>query len=318
MPPTHVAHSLGLPTTDAQRFLPEGPQDLGDGRISWIGIQHGADSLNGSLHQTDLSTGRDEAFDLPGRPGFAIPCRTEGRYVIGMDRSLGFYETRTGHWEPFCRDIDSDVTGTIINDGMVYEDNLIFGTKELTFSKTIAGLYLYRGRDQRLIRLRDDQICSNGKVILPHDGGLYLYDIDSPTKKVVRYEIDIDAATLSPPQTIIDLGDEPAVPDGMTITPDGRGLIVAIFKTEPAEYGETRCYDITSGEITRVWRTPGSPQNTCPALVRLGDCVKVIITTAVENMPPGVLADCPDAGRLFVGETDYDAANLTIPVKYPA
>ena len=314
-----TAKSLGLPTTNAHRFLPEGPQDLGDGRISWIGIQHGFAEVTGSLHQTDLASGDDEAFDLPGRPGFAIPCQSDGRYVIGMDNTLGYYETATRAWEPFQQDVDSQVTRTIINDGMAFGDNLIFGTKELTFSKTVAGLYLYRGSDGKLIRLRDDQICSNGKVIVPAgDGGLYLYDIDSPTKKVVRYELDIEAGTIGPPHTVIDLGDEAAVPDGMTITPDGKGLIVAIFKIEPADNGETRCYDMESGEVTDVWLTPGSPQNTCPQLVGVGDEVKLVITTAVENMTPQALSKCPEAGRLFVGETDYAIADLPEPVRYPA
>ena len=318
MPATRTATSLGLPTRDAHRFLPEGPQDLGDGRISWIAIQHGFAEVTGSLHQTDLASGTDEVFDLPGRPGFAIPCDSAGRYVIGMDNALGFYDTATRTWEPFLHDVDAQTARTIINDGMAHEDNLIFGTKELTFSKTVAGLYLFRGRDQKLTRLRGDQICSNGKVILRHDDGLHLYDIDSPTKKIVRYQIDIDAATIGEPTTIVDLGDEPAVPDGMTVTPDGRGLIVAIFKTEPAAAGETRCYDIATGEVTDVWRTPQSPQNTCPRLVRVKDDVKLIITTAVENMTPEVLAGCPQAGLLFIGETDYNVADLPKPVRYPA
>ena len=105
----------------------------------------------------------------------------------------------------------------------------------------------------------------------------------------------------------------------MTITPDGKGLIVAIFKIEPADHGETRCYDIATGEVTDVWRTPGSPQNTCPQLVRVGDEVKLIIThRGEENMTPETLANCPEAGRLFVGETDYAVADLPEPVRFPA
>lgn len=71
---------------------------------------------------------------------------------MGCERELGVFDTATQGWEPFCRGIDGDVENTIINDGLVFEDNLIFGTKHLEFSKQIAGLYLWRGRDKQLIR----------------------------------------------------------------------------------------------------------------------------------------------------------------------
>ena len=191
---------------------PKGPKTLAAAESHGSAFNMASPRVTGSLHQTDLATGRDEAFDLPGRPGFAIPCQTEGRYLVGMDNSLGYYDTTDRSWTPFRQDVDSQITRTIINDGVAFGDNLIFGTKELTFTKTVAGLFLYRGSDLALFHLRDDQICSNGKVVVEHGRGHYLYDIDSPTKKVVRYELDLAAGEILEPTTIIDLGDEPAVP----------------------------------------------------------------------------------------------------------
>ncbi len=313
------ATPLNVPDSDALRFLPEGPYPIGEGLLSWVAIQHGHDAKAGSLNRYNLASGVNESFDLPGRPGFAFPCRTRDSYVVGCERSLGLFNTDSGDWNPFCEGIDDDVTGTIINDGMVYEDNLIFGTKDLEFASKKAGLYLFRGADQKLIRLRADQICSNGKAIRSAaDGTLQLIDIDSPTRTVVSYQIDIDRGTLGKPQIVLDLTDDPAVPDGAILTPDGTGIIVAMFRPEVADHGETRLYDIATGTLQCTWQTPGSPQNTCPALVRHAGSLKLIITTAVEHMSEADQQACPNAGRLFIADTDFADEGGPLAPHYPA
>lgn len=311
------AKPLPVPDTDALRFLPEGPYPLGDSRFSWVGIQHGADAQSGSVNVFDLASGCNESFDLPGRPGFAFPCQTAGHYVVGCERSLGVFDTASGSWDGFCDGIDGDVENTIINDGMVFEDNLIFGTKDLEFATKKAGLYLYRGSDGKLIRLRDDQICSNGKAILVSEQGPQLIDIDSPTRTVVSYPIDIAAGTLGEPKVVLDFAGDPAVPDGAILTPSGDGIIVAMFRPERADHGETRLYDLASGDLRCTWQTAGSPQNTCPALVRHEGKIKLIITTAVENMTAEDQEACPNAGRIFMGDTDFDDGGGELAPVYP-
>lgn len=305
---------LNVPDSDALRFLPEGPYQIGQGNFSWVGIQHGSDAKHGSLNRYNFATGENVSIDLPGRPGFAFPCQAANRFVVGCERTLGFFDVSTGDWEPFCEGIDQDVTNTIINDGLAIDDNLIFGTKDLEFATKKAGLYLYRGRDQKLIRLRDDQICSNGKAIINDNGTLSLIDIDSPTRQVVRYPLDIENGTLGEPTVVLDLTTDPAVPDGAILTPDGTGLIVAMFLPDPAAFGETRLYNLASGECQKVWRTPLSPQNTCPALVQYDGTLKLVITTAVENMAQADQAVCTNAGKLFVAESGLEISIWNPPV----
>ncbi len=220
MSETRLARSLDFPTTSELRFLPEGPIPMADGKFSWVGIQHGAGSTVGSVNVFDMATGTNLSYELPGRPGFAFECESAGKFVVGCERELGILDTADGSWSPFCSGIDSDVDNTIINDGVLFGDNLIFGTKDLAFETEKAGLYLFRGRDQKLIRLRNDQICSNGKAVITEaDGSHHLIDIDSPTRLIVKYPIDIDAGTLGKPTTVLDLTADPAVPDGMILTP---------------------------------------------------------------------------------------------------
>jgi sugar lactone lactonase YvrE len=319
MPDVRQAQPLAVPDSDALRFLPEGPIPLQDGYCSWVGIQHGADSTSGSLNLLNLSTLENHCHHLPGRPGFAFPCQTPDKFVVGCERTLGFFNVKTQAWDPFCDGVDADVTNTIINDGICYEDNLIFGTKDLEFATKKAGLYLFRGSDQKLIRLRDDQVCSNGKAILhSDDGGLRLIDIDTPTRQVVSYSLDVASASLGPAEVLIDFAGDPALPDGAILTPDGSGLIVAMFRPEVAACGETRWYDLASGELQCTWQTPGSPQNTCPALVRVEGVLKLLITTAVENLTSEDQQRCPNAGQLFIADIDVDDRGGPLTDSYQA
>lgn len=310
---TLQAKLLWMAPTAEQRFLPEGPTALGVGRFSWVAIQHGAGAQVGSLNIFDVQSLKNQQFVLPGRPGFAKPTTREGVFVIGCERSVGLFDTADGAWQVLVDGVDADVTNTIINDGTVYGNNLVFGTKDLEFKTPKAGLYLYRGDDRELIRLRGDQICSNGKdVVDTGDGGLMLIDIDSPTRKVVRYRIDIAAGTLSAPETIVDLSTSSGVPDGMTLTPDEQSMIISFYNPDPAPHGETRQYSIYNGELEQVWQTPASPQATCPLLLEMPDgTVQLIITTAIEHMPAERQAASENAGGIFAGETHFRTSPAT-------
>ncbi len=301
------AEVLWRPTSDALRFLPEGPTQLGPGRFLWVAIQHGAASTVGSLNIFDVTTRLNQSFELPGRPGFAKPTDREDVFLVGCERALGLFDAANGRWSELVGEIDSDVDGTIINDGTVYGSNVVFGTKDLGFCTPKASLYLYRGRDGKLIRLRGGQVCSNGKDIVDRGaGGLFLLDIDSPTRKLVQYPLDLQEGVLKEPVTLVDFGDAPGVPDGMVLTPDEQGVIVSFYDPEPAEYGCTRQYNLLSGELEFEWRTPGSPRNTCPLLLETPEGeVVLVITTAVEHMPPEQIAQSPNAGALFIAPTDF-------------
>lgn len=319
MTATTVASALDLSLSDALRFLPEGPFPLGDSQFSWVGIQHGATATTGSINVCDLARQTNASYPLPGRPGFALPADRDGVFVVGCERSLGFFDTHDQSWRPFLDGVDQDVDNTIINDGMMYGDNLIFGTKDLEFKTTKAGLYLFRGRDRKLIRLRADQLCSNGKAVLEGDGDHVTFiDIDSPTRTIVRYELDIATGTLSDAETILDLTDDPGVPDGQILTPDRKSLIVAIFHPGVADRGETRQYDLATGQRQHTWITPGSPQNTCPNLVSHAGAIHLAVTTAVENFSSDEQAQCPQAGQIFLAPTDFETLGAEASDRFPA
>lgn len=311
MPEIRSTAVLFRPEVSELAFLPEGPYPLGDSRFSWVAIQHGAEAKHGSLNLFDMRSQTNESFPLPGRPGFAFPCSDNKRFIVGCERELGLFDPYSAAWTPLVSGVDSDQDGTIINDGLVWQDNLVFGTKDLQFATPKAGLYLYRGRDKKLIRFRADQICSNGKAIRTTTAGLELLDIDSPTRTVVAYSLDIAQGTLGSPRIVIDLRNDSAVPDGAILSPDHQSIIISMYNPNPAEYGETREYRLSDGQLVRVWRTEGSPQNTCPNLVCHQGKIHLVITTAVEHMPVERRQDSPNAGCLFVAETEYSSTGDT-------
>lgn len=299
------ARLLFLPDSDEHRFLPEGPTAIGIGRFSWVAIQHGADSRRGSLHVFDLHTGTDTCYELPGRPGFAKPTQNSGEFVIGCERELAVFRTADRSWHTLAGGVDADVSNTIINDGTCFGEHLLFGSKDLEFKTKKAGLYLFRGTDHRVIRLRDDQICSNGKFVIQTLDGLQLFDIDTPTRKVVRYRLDVSEGCIAEEQSVLDLSELAAFPDGMVVTPDQRSVIISFYNPNPVDFGETRQYSLENGSLEAIWRTPKSPQATCPLLVAHPDgTIKLIITTAVEHMSKSRQADASLAGGIFIAETD--------------
>ena len=299
---------LYRPNSAELRFLPECPYSLPDGRLCWVGIQHGAASKVGSVNLLDLQTKTNQSFELPGRPGFAFPTSRPGVFVCGVERSLGFFDSGNGVWTEIVGHIDSDVDNTIINDGVVFDGHLIFGCKDLEFKTQKAGLYLWRS-DATLIQLRSDQVCSNGKAVLTGgDGSLTLIDIDSPSKTITRCALDIEAGTVGNVQIIVDLTAEHVFPDGMIVTPDRQSVIVALYDPGDPVAGAARQYSLLSGELEAVWTCPGSPRVTCPQLIVADGTVKLLLTTAVEHMAPEQRQRHRNAGSLFVGDTNFTSA----------
>jgi sugar lactone lactonase YvrE len=192
----------------------------------------------------------------------------------------------------------------------------VFGTKDTRFADPIAQLYLYTLDDNRVSMLADRQVCSNGKVFAADDRGVILFDIDTPTRQVVRYRLDVATRTAIPDGVALDLRGEPGFPDGMCDCGDG-SVVVAFYNPEPVAAGRAVRYDLASGRAVEEWMTPGSPRVTCPLLVTRPDGVKLVLTTATEGMPAEQRAKCPEAGNLFAAATRLSSCPAAELVRLP-
>jgi len=303
--PEFTTKVLFRPETEQLRFLPEGPYPNGGDQLSWVAIQHGANANSGSLNLFDFASGSNQSIDLPGRPGFAFPTNRDGVFVTGMERQIGLFDSNDTSFNPLGDPVESGVTGTIINDAVTFSGGLIFGCKDLNFAEAKAGLYLWRRADWQTIRLRDDQTCSNGKIVLGDGERVTLLDIDTPTKTVVRYELDVTDGRLSPPEIVIDLRQGDVYPDGMIATPDGASVIIAFYNPADAAFGEAKQFSLANGQEEAIWRTEKSPRVTCPQLVERDGQIKLILTTADEGMNPEQQAMHTNAGAIFIGNTNF-------------
>ena len=304
--PTTQARVLVTPAAEPQRFLPEGPRAVrlhGRDAVAWVNIQTGPDATAGELHAWFPDRGEHQVVPVPGRPGFLFPTDRPDTLMLGLTKEVGLFHVPSGRWEPLATIPDADPR-TIINDGEVLPGGraVVFGTKDVRFADPVAHLYLYTLDDRKLTVLADGQTCSNGKVFAAADGELILYDIDTPRRFVVRYRLDMQFRTLEDQGVAVDLRKVDGYPDGMADCGDGT-VVVAFYDPDPLPAGRAGRYRLGTGELVEEWTTPGSPRVTCPLLVRRDGGVKLILTTAVEGMPPEMRAKCPNAGCLFIADT---------------
>ncbi len=306
---TFCADVLYRPPVDELRFLPEGPHVCAPTRVSWVAIQHGPDVPQGSINILSVDSGENESWDLDGRPGFAYPTDAEDTFVIGLERHLVLADLRREDIREISPEVDADVDGTIINDGIVFEHGIVFGTKDLEFKEPKASLYFWRQKDGQLFRLLDGQTCSNGKVVLPHPDGnskrRLLLDIDTPTRTVAAYDFELDPPRLSNRRVVLDLRDREDYPDGMVLAPDGESVIIAFYNPGDPEYGQACQFRLSDGEMLTMWQTPLSPRVTCPLLMRVADKPKIILTTAVEHMSETQRQRYANAGCLFIADVPF-------------
>ena len=293
------------------RYLPEGPQcgSIFEDKevIGWVNIQTSVDSTFGTLHlHHPEDAWEDFKTNCPGRPGFFRHTDQRDSVLVGINKELRVYSFFDNTWSEPLVTIPDDNPRTIINDGEVVPGGkaVVFGTKDTQFADPIAALYLYTVDDNRVSLLADKQLCSNGKVFRVEPRGLILFDIDTPTRKVVRYILDVNARTATPDGVALDLADQVGFPDGMCDCGDGT-VIIAFYNPDYAVAGRAIRFDLATRQAIETWTTPGSPRVTCPLLVQRPDGVKLILTTATEGMPAEMRLRCPNAGCLFIADTEF-------------
>jgi sugar lactone lactonase YvrE len=227
---------------------------------------------------------------------------------VGLDKELRLCDVLNADWSPPLATIPDHNPRTIINDGNVVPGGkaIAFGTKDTEFKEPIANLYLYTVDDNRVSVLADKQTCSNGKVFARDSHGLILYDIDTPTRKVARYRLDVAARTATPDGIAVDVSNQTGFPDGMCDCGDGTAII-AFYNPDFAAAGQAIRFNLSTGGAIEKWTTPGSPRVTCPLLVKRPDGVKLILTTATEGMPAEMREKCPNAGCLFIADTSLSS-----------
>ena len=316
--PTIEGEVFYKPAERAHQHLPEGTVLLqnhpADGnKVGWVAIQHGVNSVSGSLHVLDLETRVDEHVDVPGQAGFFVETDRPGIWLVGLRRELVLVDIVTGDITEtglYTKDDEE----TIINDGVAVSwlengkaiAGVVFGTKHIKFSETRADIYLYKSGHKALTHLADGQVCSNGKVLVEVDGQYYLWETESIERLLVRYNFDPEEKRISDRTVICEFDAETGSPDGTRLSPDSSCAFVPLFHPGDVDEGRALLVDLQTGAVTAEWLFPGSPRVTCPAFVRLGGEVKVLVSTAVEHDDPdSFLENHPNGSAFFIAPTPF-------------
>lgn len=310
--PTSVFHSQ---RSEADRFLPEGPRAVtieGQPAIAWVNIQTSTDATAGDIH-VRFWDGEHRTYAQLRRPAFLIPTDRPDTLFVGREKEVGLLHLANNTFHPLAA-IEDPSPRTIINDGQVAPGGraVVFGTKDIKFADPIANLYLFTLDDNKIAMLADRQTCSNGKVFARHGTDLFLFDIDTPKKNVVRYRLDVGTRSVSAPEIVLDVSSHDGFPDGM-VDAAGGSVVIAFYNPAPVSEGRAIRFDLKSGAVIEEWTTPGSTRVTCPLLVERDGKARLILTTATEGMPADQRAACPNAGDLFWAEamaTSVPAATL--------
>src|SRR5262249_2811846 len=138
---------------------------------------------------------------------------------------------------------------TIINDAEVVPGGraVVFGTKDVKFADPIAELYLFTLDDNAVSLLAPRQTCSNGKVFVHYGSDVVLFDIDTPTRKVVRYRLDLLRRVAKFDGVAVDVGHFPGFPDGMRPASEDT-VVVAFYNPDPVPVGKAVRFDLTTGQ----------------------------------------------------------------------
>jgi sugar lactone lactonase YvrE len=189
--------------------LGEGPVwDGDDGVVLWVDIPAGR------LHRTDPASGADRPVDLPQPVGAVV--RQAGGYALAVRD--GFAHLDAG--DRFELVFDLAVPGVRMNDGKVAPDGSFWAGSMADPPHPGRGrLYRLAPGWERVEVALENLGISNGLAWSP-DGRL-LYFIDTPTRRVDRFDAEPGTARLERRSPVVELPSGEGNPDGMAIDSEG-------------------------------------------------------------------------------------------------
>jgi len=224
----------------------------GEGPVWWNNRLAYVDIEGHAIVSFDPETGREEIRELDQRVGFALPCAS-GRWIWGGDHGLFMLDPDTGASTPIA-DPEADKPNNRFNDANISPDGRLFaGT--IALDKTPGGAALYRLENRLRCETAFPAVTNSNGIVWSVDGDVCFY-IDTPTRKVLRFDYCDQTGCLDDPQTAIDT--DPVIdasPDGMCIDTDNRLWIAfchgaCVIQFDPATGEPLQRFDVPCLETT--------------------------------------------------------------------
>lgn len=283
---------------DAKAILGEGPSwDNENGVLYWVDIE------GEKLNVYDPSTDESRSIELGQYVTSVVPA---GIGKVAITLKSGYYllnlETES---LTLLKELEADKTENRFNDGKCDAKGRFWaGSMDMTQNNKQGSLYCLNNHQNAELKLSGLGI-SNGLAWSPDNR--YFYFIDTPTKKVVRYDFELVTGQISNPIEVIDFSGEQGMPDGMTIDSEGM-LWIAHWNG-----AQVSRWNPESGE--RLLQVPVPALNVTSCVFGGEDFTTLYITTARSGMDSEQLQKYPDAGGVFRLETGIKGS-LSHPYRF--
>ncbi|MED2974268.1 SMP-30/gluconolactonase/LRE family protein [Fictibacillus sp. B-59209] len=197
---------------DAKATLGEGP--------SWDSKRHllyWVDILEKKLHLYNPTTGVNKSIALGQMVGSVVP-RKSGGVVLALEKGFYFLDLETKNLQAIF-DPESHLEENRFNDGKCDPWGRFWaGTTDSVGTNQAGALYCL-GKDLLTKKKLGKVSTSNGLAWSPDHQ--YMYFIDTPTRKVVQFEYNLNSGHIENPIDVIYFAEDEGLPDGMTIDDEG-------------------------------------------------------------------------------------------------
>lgn len=264
------------------RAISEVVSDLGEGPI-WTPETNSVtwtDITQNTFHTANIDTGKTESFGVPSMIG-AIAQTKDGHYITATQKGFARISV-DGQYSPLHSFLQDDMR---MNDGKVDPAGRFWaGSMALSFEKDRGSLYVLE-TDNSYQKVLGNITLSNGMGWSPD--AQYFYYIDSIPGVLKRFEYDLDNGKISKPKNLITFAAASGVPDGMSVSSDGK-IVVALW-----DGGRIEIYEPTGAKVSEI--KLGVSRPTCCTFAGLNQDI-LIVSTASQGIDR---ADEPLAGKIL-------------------
>lgn len=197
---------------DAKATLGEGPcWDSQKQLLYWVDI------LEKKVHIYNPTTNEDKEICLGQTVGAVVPGESS-EMILALENGFYFLNPDTEELRAIC-DPESHLSENRFNDGKCDPAGRFWaGTTDAVGIDGKGALYCL-DTDLTVKKKVEHVSTSNGLAWSPDYK--YMYFIDTPTRKVVRFDYDICTGNIENPKDVVVIQKEEGLPDGMTIDEEG-------------------------------------------------------------------------------------------------
>lgn len=264
------------------RAISEVVSDLGEGPI-WTPETNSVtwtDITQNTFHTANIDTGKTESFGVPSMIG-AIAQTKSGHYITATQKGFARISV-DGQYSPLHSFLQDDMR---MNDGKVDPAGRFWaGSMALSFEKDRGSLYVLE-TDNSYQKVLGNITLSNGMGWSPD--AQYFYYIDSIPGVLKRFEYDLDNGKISDPKNLITFAAASGVPDGMSVSSDGK-IVIALW-----DGGRIEIYEPTGAKVSEI--KLGVSRPTCCTFAGPNQDI-LIVSTASQGIDR---ADEPLAGKIL-------------------